>query len=152
MIEYRLRVGQASEALHDVRRGLLVRTHLYQLKDDYSRGVRANMRSGDKIAALNDQIKRSAAGYRAARKALVALGKEVDRDEWAWTLQHLAEEDVRGLPQARFHDPERKKKKKSKRARKEPQPLSWIWVSRGERWDPGDDVAMNEDKSIYFKR
>jgi hypothetical protein len=36
-MEYRLRVGQASEALHDLCRGLLVRTHLYQLKDDSSR-------------------------------------------------------------------------------------------------------------------
>jgi hypothetical protein len=32
--EYRLRIGQVSEALHDVCRQLLVRTHLYQLKDD----------------------------------------------------------------------------------------------------------------------
>ncbi|KAJ7847993.1 hypothetical protein B0H14DRAFT_3453348 [Mycena olivaceomarginata] len=152
-MEYRLRVGQASEALHDLRRGLLVRTHLYQLKDDYSRGVRANMRSGDKIAALNDQIKRAAAAYRVARNALVGLGQEVGRDEWEWTLQHLSEEDVRGLPQARFHEPDRKKKKnKSKRARKDPRPLSWIWVNKGERWDPGDNVAMNEAVRIEWAK
>jgi hypothetical protein len=37
--EYRLRVGQANEALHEVRRLLLVRTHLYKLKDTHSCGV-----------------------------------------------------------------------------------------------------------------
>ncbi|KAJ6452171.1 hypothetical protein C8R47DRAFT_1083819 [Mycena vitilis] len=71
MHEYRLRVGQAEEALHELRRLLLVRTHLYQLKDVHARGVRANMRSQDKIAALNGQAKRAAAQYRAAREALV---------------------------------------------------------------------------------
>lgn len=39
--EYRLRVGQANEALHDIRRQLLVRTHLYKYKDKQKRGVRA---------------------------------------------------------------------------------------------------------------
>ncbi|KAJ7821738.1 hypothetical protein B0H14DRAFT_3733158 [Mycena olivaceomarginata] len=80
--EYRLRVGQAQEALHEVRRLLLVRTHLYKLKDTHSRGVRANMCSNDKIAALNGQH----------------------------TLRELKPNDVRGLPKATFHDPERKKK------------------------------------------
>ncbi|KAJ6479858.1 hypothetical protein C8R45DRAFT_906215 [Mycena sanguinolenta] len=81
--EYRLRVGQASEALHEIRRLLLVRTHLYKLKDTHSRGVRANMRSNDKISALNDQIKRAAATYRAAHGSLSHLGPELKRMEWA---------------------------------------------------------------------
>jgi hypothetical protein len=117
MHEYRLQVGQAAEALHDVQRQLLVRTHLYHLKDQYERGIRANMCSGDKIAVLNDQIKRAAAQYRVARNALVTLGKELNWDEWEWTFRHLAEEDVRGLPRAQFHDPERKKKKSKRRKR-----------------------------------
>ncbi|KAJ7792839.1 hypothetical protein B0H14DRAFT_3094116 [Mycena olivaceomarginata] len=154
MHEYRLRIGQASEALHDVCRQLLVRTHLYQLKDDYSRGVRANMRSGDKIAALNHQIKRAAGGYRVARKSLVALGRELGRNEWESTLLPLAEEDVRGLPRATFHDPERKKKKQKRRktGRKEPPKTSWIWVARGESWKQGDDAAMNEAVRIEWAK
>ncbi|KAF7368058.1 CxC2 domain-containing protein [Mycena sanguinolenta] len=157
--EYRLRVGQASEALHEIRRLLLVRTHLYKSKDTHSRGVRANMRSGDKIAALNEQIKRAAATYRAAHGTLEYLGKEVGRSEWSWMLQPLKEEDVRGLPRAQFHDPERKdktkKKRKSKRARRAKQgerQLSWIWLSRGEQWKPGDDAAMNEAVRIEWAK
>ncbi|KAF7358324.1 CxC2 domain-containing protein [Mycena venus] len=143
--EYRLRVGQASEMLHEIRRLLLVRTHLYKLKDTHSRGVRANMRSGDKIAALNEQIKRAAAVYRAAHGSLERLGGELKRDEWSWTLQPLWEDDVWGLPQSRFHDPERKKRKRARKAKKVERPLSWIW--------PGDDdVAMNEAVRIEWAK
>ncbi|KAJ7853711.1 hypothetical protein B0H14DRAFT_2354164 [Mycena olivaceomarginata] len=154
--EYRLRIGQASEVLHDVCRQLLVRTHLYQLKDDYSRGVWANMRSGDRIAALNHQIKRVAGGYRVARKALVALGQELGRNEWERTLLPLAEEDVRGLPRATFHDLDRKKKKKKqkrrKTSRKESLKMSWIWVAQGESWKPEDDTVMNEAVRIEWAK
>ncbi|KAJ7213821.1 hypothetical protein B0H12DRAFT_1242227 [Mycena haematopus] len=150
--EYRLRVAQATQALHDVRRLLLVRTHLYKLKDTHSRGVRANMRSLDKIAALNDQIKRVARAYRAARVALVSLGKEVKHNEWERTLLPLAEDDVRGLPQTTFHDPERKSKKKRRKKAKMDRPLSWIWATRGEDWDPGSDVAMNEAVRIEWAK
>ncbi|KAJ7108897.1 hypothetical protein C8R43DRAFT_1139824 [Mycena crocata] len=137
--EYQLRVGQANESLHEVRRLLLVRTHLYKLKDTHARGVRANTRSGDKIAALNDRINRAAVQYR-----------------WEWTLQVLKEEDVRGLPRARFSDPDKKKKKKSraKRARvdKVTRELSWIWINRGGKHEPGDEAAMNEAVRIEWAK
>jgi hypothetical protein len=142
--EYRLHVGQANEALHKVRRLLLVQTHLYKLKDTHSRGIRANMRSGDKIAALNQQVWRAAAQYRGARMALEALGRELSKKEWEWTLLPLREDDIRGLPQSQFHNPERKKKKRARVKKGVERELSWIWVNRGERWEPGDDVAMNE--------
>ncbi|KAK7022691.1 hypothetical protein R3P38DRAFT_3540056 [Favolaschia claudopus] len=131
--EYRLRI-----------RRLLLMPH--------SRGVRANTRSNDKITALNEQVKRASATYRAARAALVHLGRELGRKEWEWTLQELREEDVRGLPQAMFHDPERKKRKKKKSRRKEARPLSWIWMARGEKWNPGDDAAMNEAVRIEWAK
>ncbi|KAK7017285.1 hypothetical protein R3P38DRAFT_3320598 [Favolaschia claudopus] len=151
-MEYRLRVAQASESLHEVRRQLLVRTHLYKLKDKHKRGVRANTRSADKIAALNEQIKRAAATYRVAREALVVLGLVLKQNDWEWTLQELKEEDVRGLPQSNFHDPERKTKKRRKRRRTQEKPISWIWVTRGERWQPGDDAAMNEAVRIEWAK
>ncbi|KAJ7105001.1 hypothetical protein C8R44DRAFT_545459, partial [Mycena epipterygia] len=134
--EYRLRVGQANEMLHEVRRLLLVRTHLYKLKDAHSRGVRANTRSADKIAALNDRIKRAAGRYRVARKAL---------------------EDVRGLPRAQFSDPDRKKRRKKRSSPKKAKldkerELSWIWVNRGGRHEPGDEVAMNEAVRVEWAK
>ncbi|KAJ7073559.1 hypothetical protein B0H15DRAFT_925638 [Mycena belliarum] len=158
--EYRLRVGQGNETLHEVRRLLLVRTHLYKLKDRYSRGVRANMRSDAKISALNDRIRRAAAQYRAARRALQALGRVLKRHEWERSLQDLKEEDVRGLPRARFGDQERQAGKKAKRktkrartaARKEAErPLSWIWLAQPGH-DPGDQEAMTEGVRIEWAK
>ncbi|KAJ7160358.1 hypothetical protein C8R46DRAFT_1164810 [Mycena filopes] len=128
--EYRLRVGQAHENLHEIRRLLLVRTHLYKLKDA-RRGVRANTRSAGKISALNDRVKRAAAGYRAARAALVSLGGALKKKEWEWDLLVLKEEDVRGLPQ---------------------RDLSWIWISRSSRGEPGDNVAMDEAVRIEWAK
>ncbi|KAJ7459006.1 hypothetical protein FB451DRAFT_1097561 [Mycena latifolia] len=157
--EYRLRVGQGNEALHEVRRLLLVRTHLYKLKDRHTRGVRANMRSGDKISALNDRIRRAAAQYRAARRALETLGRVLKRNEWQRTLQELKEEDVRGLPRARFGDPERqagrkgrkrtRKSRKAERAERE-RPLSWIWIAQ--EYNPGSDEAMTEGVRIEWAK
>ncbi|KAJ7713966.1 hypothetical protein DFH07DRAFT_763169 [Mycena maculata] len=152
--EYRLRVGQAHEALHEIRRLLLVRTHMYKGKDRHARGVAANTRSGDKIAALNAHIRRAAAQYRAAWRALQALGRALKRNEWEWTLLDLKEDDIRGLPQSRFGDPDRQKKKKRKKAKvQQPErPLSWIWISRGEKEEPGDQAAMNEAVRIEWAK
>ncbi|KAJ7174245.1 hypothetical protein B0H12DRAFT_1246897 [Mycena haematopus] len=149
--EYRLRVGQAHEALHEVRRLLLVRTHLYKLKDTHARVCRANMCSQDKISALNNQVERAAAQYRVARAALVTLGRVLRRDEWQRTLKELKADDVRGLPQSTFHDPERKKNKRRKK-KKVQRALSWIWVTQGEAYDPAGGVAMNEAVRIEWAK
>lgn len=149
--EYRMRVGQAHEALDEVRRLLLVRTHQYKLKDVHSRGVRENTRSNEKIAALNDRVKREAAAYRAARKALVALGRALGKGEWELKLRELKEDDVRGLSVAKFSDANWKKKKKEETRREAKKaklsaerPPSWIWIDDGVSGNPGDTQAMNE--------
>ncbi|KAF7357140.1 CxC2 domain-containing protein [Mycena sanguinolenta] len=150
--EYRLRVGQANEALHEVRRLLLVRTHLYKLKDTHSRGVRANMRSQEKIAALNNQIERAAAQYRVAQTALVILGKILGRSEWQRTLRELKADDVRGLPQSQFHDPERKKKRRRRNKPRVECPVSWIWVTQAGEHNPADGRAMDEAVRIDWAK
>ncbi|KAJ7162867.1 hypothetical protein C8R46DRAFT_1280961 [Mycena filopes] len=150
--EYRLRVGQAEEGLHEVRRLLLVRTHVYQLKDEHARGVRANMCSQDKIETLNDQTQRSAAQYRAARLALVTLGRVLKRHEWQRTLLELKADDVRGLPQAKFHDPERKKRKRRRKTVRVHRAASWIWTTTGAEYDPSDGAAMNEAVRIEWAK
>ncbi|KAJ7280892.1 hypothetical protein C8J57DRAFT_1057508 [Mycena rebaudengoi] len=128
--EYRLRVGQAHEALYEMRRQLLVRTHLYKLKDRQMRGVRANTRSQGKIDTLDNGIQRSAEQYRAARRALVVLGRVLRKDEWERTLKPLAAGDVRGMP----------------RTNPQELTLSWIWLSQGVPTSEGQAPAMNEGK------
>ncbi|KAJ6480009.1 hypothetical protein C8R47DRAFT_983149 [Mycena vitilis] len=147
--EYRLRVGQAHEALHDIRRQLLVRSHLYKYKDKNVRGVRQNMRSKDKIDALNDKIRRAATQYRVARLALVSLGRALGEDEWETTLKELKQEDIRSRPQSNIGDPMRQKATKAwgpqakSRKKRKVLPISWIWVSQT-KGEAGEAQEMNE--------
>ncbi|KAJ7716378.1 hypothetical protein B0H16DRAFT_1741305 [Mycena metata] len=159
--EFRLRVGQAHEALHEIRRQLIVRTHLYKHKDKQSFGVRANMRSRDKIDVVEERIRRVVAGYRTARAAIVSLAKSLNETGWEITLKELKEEDVRARPRSTMGDPERQKatrsagskaKKKTRdRARKE-LPLSWIWVSQTKGAVAGEKQEMNEALRIEWAK
>ncbi|KAJ7438372.1 hypothetical protein B0H11DRAFT_1752825 [Mycena galericulata] len=123
--EYRLRVGQANESLHDIRRGLLVRAHMYKYKDKNTFGVKRNMRSNDKIDALDDLIRRAAAQYRAARVALVSLGKALEENAWA-----------------KLRQPRKKRKKL---------PMSWIWIVQ-KTSAPGEKQSLNEGKILFDVR
>ncbi|KAJ7120591.1 hypothetical protein C8R43DRAFT_1136756 [Mycena crocata] len=161
--EYRLRVGQANEALDEIRRQLLVRTHLFKVKDAYSRGVRENMRSNDKIDLCNDRIRRMTAQYRAARLALVVLGPMLKEYEWERVLKPLLDADVRGMPRATFGDPERQKatrhrnrrratKKRKTSKRTAPPTVSWIWMVQAQTVKPGEPAAMNEALRIEWAK
>ncbi|KAJ7256755.1 hypothetical protein C8J57DRAFT_1650145 [Mycena rebaudengoi] len=159
--EYRLRVGQAHEALDDIRRQLLVRTHLYKWQDLQIRGVRGNTRSQGKIDALDERIRRAAEQYRAARRALVVLGRELENSAWEKTLKPLAAGDVRGMPRATFGDEERQRGKKGKgkavgparkRQKQAPVTLSWIWLSQGVATVEGQAPSLNEALRIEWAK
>ncbi|KAJ7250007.1 hypothetical protein C8J57DRAFT_1521603, partial [Mycena rebaudengoi] len=166
--EYRMRVGQAHEALHNMRRQLLVRTKLYKLKDPNAHGVAANTRANEKIDAINDAIRRFASAYRIARAALVVLGAALKRHDWEWTLKELKEEDVRSLPRATFADPDRQKgaksskqvmagtrRRRTKKARleaKTERAVSWIWIAEAQVVKEGDSPEMNEALRIEWAK
>ncbi|KAJ7448813.1 hypothetical protein B0H11DRAFT_2247451 [Mycena galericulata] len=148
--EYRMRVGQANEALDEIRRQLLVRTHLYREKDDQAPSVRTSMRSLAKIKAVDDRIRRCAAQYRVAYAALEVLGPAVNSDGWKVSLQPLLVEDVRERPRKTIGDEERQrargklpKRKRQKKKTKE-RPMSWIWVVQGKELVEGEDPELNE--------
>ncbi|KAJ7182801.1 hypothetical protein C8R43DRAFT_1116421 [Mycena crocata] len=156
--EYRLRVGQANEALHEIRGRLLVRSALYKRKDARARGVRENMRSNAKLDGLNAEIYQMAEEYRTARGALEVLGVVLGKQDWAVTLKPLAEGDIRGMPRATFADPDRQRgakgkgrkgKRPPKKKKKVEQPLSWIWTSQV---NPGDPESVNEALRIEWAK
>ncbi|KAJ7018432.1 hypothetical protein C8F04DRAFT_1277733 [Mycena alexandri] len=157
--EFRLREAQAHEALDDVRHQLLLRTHLYKYKDRFARGVKANSRSQTKIEGVEERTRRSAERYRAAWRVLKALGRQLKQSGWETVLQPLMPEDVRGMPQALFQDPERKKllMKKGSAARQKAQQagaeakarMSWIWRSPGLEEEEGE---MNEALRIEWAK
>ncbi|KAJ6548378.1 hypothetical protein B0H19DRAFT_188597 [Mycena capillaripes] len=156
--EFRLREGQAHEALDALRHQLLFRTHLFKYKDRFVRGVRGNSRSQTKIEGVEERIRREAERYRAARRALVNLGNHLGEEGWQKELLPLSSEDVRGMPRALFQDPERKKllMKKGPNARKQAAArgqeakarMSWIWRSPGVE-DSGEG-GMNEALRIEW--
>ncbi|KAJ7775286.1 hypothetical protein B0H16DRAFT_1712863 [Mycena metata] len=161
--EFRLREAQAHEALDDVRHQLLLRTHLYKYKDRFARGVKANSRSQTKIVGVEERTRRSAERYRAAWRALKALGRQLKRSGWEKALQPLMPEDVRGMPRALFQDPERKKllMRKGPVARQQAQQvgaeakarMSWIWRSPGLEEEEGEMNKVGENKGeIFFLR
>ncbi|KAJ7037179.1 hypothetical protein C8F04DRAFT_1257407 [Mycena alexandri] len=108
--EFRLREVQAHEALDDVRHQLLLRTHLYKYKDRFARGVKANSRSQMKIEGVEERTRRSAERYRAAWRALKALGRQLKQVDG----RGVAASDAGGRKRDAagswlFQDPERKK-------------------------------------------
>ncbi|KAJ6575960.1 hypothetical protein DFH09DRAFT_915004 [Mycena vulgaris] len=135
--EFRLREGQAHEALHEMRHQLLVRTHEYKYKDVQIRGVRESMRSNSRIQGIEEQISRATATYQVARKALEVLGPRLGKMEWASVLQVLYEDDVRQMPEGTLEAA---------------RPISWIWLADGSAADADRNPAMNEALRIEWAR
>ncbi|KAF7373737.1 hypothetical protein MSAN_00584800 [Mycena sanguinolenta] len=128
--EFDMREARAYEALEEIRRLLLVRTHHYKFKDKNVSGVSGHTRSRQTIAVLDERIRREASEYRAARHALACLAPRLGETRWSLVLKELAPKDIRGMPRALFSDPARKRQKKRQRQEqqeREPVEMSWIW-------------------------
>ncbi|KAJ7022257.1 hypothetical protein C8F04DRAFT_1272805 [Mycena alexandri] len=76
--EYRLRIGEATEALDEIRAQLLVRSRLYKGKDANARGVRENMRSQAALDNLNNRVRQRANGL--GEDATAVAGGRCARD------------------------------------------------------------------------
>ncbi|KAK7022232.1 CxC2 domain-containing protein [Favolaschia claudopus] len=128
--EFDMREARAHEALEEVRRLLLVRTHLYKFKDQNVFGVGRSTRSKVTIEVYDERIRREADEYRAARQAIASLAPALRETRWSLVLKELRPEDIRAMPRALFSDPEKRKGKKRARKEgppKEPREMSWIW-------------------------
>lgn len=133
--EWRLREGQAFDALDEIRHNLQLRAHSYKFKDKNIRGVRRNMRSNKGIDKLNKKIALAAKTYRAAWKALQNLDT-VGRKGWENDLKPLREQDIRAMSEGLYGDSE------SHRT------LSWIWVTQGVAVGASEDASLNECESF----
>jgi hypothetical protein len=117
MYELRLREGRAHDALHEMRQHLRIRTHLYQQKDKYARGVHHNTRANNAITKSQAKVDRAAEKYRASRDAMLALSDSLVVPSWSDTLRVLKDDDVRGLSEALMGSSE---------GTRSP---SWIWTT-----------------------
>ncbi|KAF8069134.1 hypothetical protein FPV67DRAFT_1415501 [Lyophyllum atratum] len=138
--EWRLREGQANDALEEVRRVLRLRSHLYTHKDRYTRGVKANTRANVAITTANEAIKRAANRYRRAREALIILSKGRQVPVWETTLRGLKDTDIRSLSEGLFGETEGSKT------------TSWIWSAPGVVVDDDADPVLNDGLRIEWCR
>ncbi|KAF7377333.1 CxC2 domain-containing protein [Mycena sanguinolenta] len=130
--EFDMREARAYEALEEIRRLLLVRTHHYKFKDRNVSGVSGHTWSRQAIAVLDERIRREAGEYRAACRALASLAPRLGETRWSLILKELAPKDIRGMPRGLFSEPDKKRRKKKKRSHQEQDEqelveMSWIW-------------------------
>ncbi|KAJ7092128.1 hypothetical protein C8R43DRAFT_908179, partial [Mycena crocata] len=154
--EFRLRMGQAHEALFDLRHELLLRTNEFKHQKD-RHGVRDGSRAQAKLAAIKQQMDRATEMYRVAWAALVVLGKRLNRRGWDVNLKPLLDADVRQMPEAAFRRRKGKKLKETAAAKKKRRvearrPISWIWLADGSAAHADRNPAMNEALRIEWAK
>ncbi|TDL13917.1 hypothetical protein BD410DRAFT_868388 [Rickenella mellea] len=91
--EFRLRVAQCDDALHQIRRLLRIRSNLWHYKRGQVFGQRSSTRARTLIARFDERIQRIAERYRAARAALISLGQPGD---WSTRFLELTPGDIQG--------------------------------------------------------
>ena len=140
--ESQLRIAQANDALHEIRSGLLLRSHLWKFKNRFIRGQRANTRSQAVIDACQARIKVSIEKYQIARRALSTLSDILSLVGWQISLRELDEgRDVKGLTTSGFDEYD------ESMGRRE---LTWIWKS-GNLSEPGlEGQESLQDGQLFF--
>ena len=97
MIEFRLREGQAHDALNDLRQGLRSHAYMLKFKDRFLCGQGANTWARNCLKALNAKINATAARYRIVYHAVNTLSPLLVQVGWKDKLHPLADEDIRVL-------------------------------------------------------
>ncbi|KAF8879143.1 hypothetical protein BD779DRAFT_1612947 [Infundibulicybe gibba] len=93
--EWRLRFAYAHDVLQKLRRHVLLRTHMYRLKNAHGQGQHYHTRSLDVIKGVQAKIIVNTIRYRENRLALCALSIPLAQTEWEKELRPLQENDIR---------------------------------------------------------
>lgn len=93
--EWKLRVTQASDILHELQRLLLIWHQLYRSKQNYGTGQWHHTRSITLIKNIQEKVDRAVQRYRAMRVSLVILADHLTKVGWDDVLQPLVDEDIR---------------------------------------------------------
>ncbi|KAG6819543.1 hypothetical protein H0H93_010895 [Arthromyces matolae] len=141
MYEWRLREGQAHDALEEIRRVLRLKSYLYKYKDCFSRGVKANTRSNVLIDKATVNMNRAADRYRVARNAMLTLADSLETPvTWRTNLRELRSEDLRGLSEGLVGDTEGRRT------------VSWIWLENTDTAQTDEDPRFNDALRIEWCR
>ena len=130
--EWKLRVAQASDILHELQRLLLVRRQLYKSKEQYGTGQRHHTRSVGLIKNVQEKVDRAVERYRATRIYLTTLAKYLTKVGWEDTIRPLLDEDIRAPDEGDSSSEGRRT-------------FTWIW--RTGSVSSGNDSAAQEGKN-----
>ena len=97
MIEFRLREGQAHNALNDLHQGLRSRAYMLKFKDQFLRGQGANMWARNCLKTLDAKINAAVTRYCVAYHVLSILGPLLGQVGWKGHLRPLADNDICAL-------------------------------------------------------
>ncbi|KAF8442225.1 hypothetical protein L210DRAFT_3397494 [Boletus edulis BED1] len=131
-IEWRLRFGQAHDALEELRQALHSRTYMLRFKDRFLRGQGANTRARNCLRSVDVKVNGAAAKYRAAHNALLELSPLLGKDGWKGTLRRLENNDIRSMTEGTDE--------RSSEGRRR---LSWIWIMCG--YTEGTSTRTEDD-------
>ncbi|KAI0712134.1 hypothetical protein C8Q76DRAFT_693826 [Earliella scabrosa] len=134
--EWRLRYGQAFDALDDLRGHLEARSHLYKFKDRFVRGQRANTRAQTIIKQVDAKIDADAERYRAAYAALSALASHLCKAEWDVQLRPLVASDIRHVADGEEGQSEGRRT------------MSWIWQASSSTSNIAGQVQESLQESL----
>jgi len=156
-IETRLRISEADDSLHDLKRFLRTTTSLWDFKcTNVGPSQRSKLRVYSAVKTYREKVNRCANRYRAAYQALSVLDPG---GTWVTRLQELKSTDVR--PPIRDMDKvpkqqgSRKSSAKIRTNRKDPEVsegrrmLSWIWLvgqPQGNESEGGENTEVTQDK------
>lgn len=132
-IEWRLRIGQAHDALEELRQGLRSRSYMLRFKERFLRGQGAITRARNSLKSVDAKVNSSAEKYRKAYAALLALSKPLGKSEWNRNLRFLENVDIRPMTEGT--------EDRSSEGRRR---LSWIWIVCGYKEDATEEDGEQE--------
>ena len=139
-MECRLRLGQADDALNEVRRQLRITSSVIQFKrGQHQASQQLSRKSKALMKKFTEKTQRAATRYITARGALLAL----DRDgEWARRLKPL--DSAKDLQLPRREDDEDGEKRKRRNQGENMRKLSWIWLAHSSGGRPNNVATADE--------
>lgn len=139
-IEWKLRYGQAHDALRSLRSNLRALTAILKYKDRHLRGQGANTRARNTLKAVEARIEAAASTYEHACKSLVVLAPRVNQTQSGWhsSLRPLDRADIRSMTDILWGESEGTRK------------LSWIWSMRGAAPNEMDNDNTLEGRRLFI--
>ncbi|KAF8425786.1 hypothetical protein L210DRAFT_3615051 [Boletus edulis BED1] len=122
-IEWKLRIGQACDALEELRQALQSQSYMIRFKDRFLRGQGTNTCTRNSLKLVDAKVDASSDRYRAAYGALLALSPLLQvgkTSRWNSTLWFLKDDDARAMTAGT--------EGRSSEGRRR---VSWIWLVCG---------------------